>query len=161
KTEQSLDNEWLHKWIKDNKALRESGDKYAVEVYEKFNKVEMTPFPNLTDKDIDDILEYTTNPPAPEPAADAATAGADAGNSAASMQASQAESQNSKIILISMVAIAGLLIWLLLKLNQLVKLQQSEELRGAQSSQAVSWGEMYRKYHYVGKGLLALLGIFA
>ena len=120
----------------------------------------MTPFPNLTDKEIDDILEYTTNPPAPEPAADAA-AGADAGNSAASMQASQAESQNSKIILISMVAIAGLLIWLLLKLNQLVKLQQSEELRGAQSSQAVSWGELYRKYHYVGKGLLALLGIFA
>src|SRR5690606_445024 len=119
KTEQSLDNEWLHKWIKDNKALRESGDKYAIEVYEKFNKVEMTPFPNLSDKDIDDILEYTTNPPAPEPAADAATAGADAGNSAASMQASQAESQNSKIILISMVAIAGLLIWLLLKLNQL------------------------------------------
>ncbi|ACU08851.1 Molybdopterin oxidoreductase subunit, predicted; chaperone protein HtpG [Flavobacteriaceae bacterium 3519-10] len=161
KTEQSLDNEWLHKWIKDNKALRESGDKYAIEVYEKFNKVEMTPFPNLSDKDIDDILEYTTNPPAPEPAADAATAGADAGNSAASMQASQAESQNSKIILISMVAIAGLLIWLLLKLNQLVKLQQSEELRGAQSSQAVSWGELYRKYHYVGKGLLALLGIFA
>src|SRR5690606_36946009 len=96
-----------------------------------------------------------------EPAADAATAGADAGNSAASMQASQAESQNSKIILISMVAIAGLLIWLLLKLNQLVKLQQSDELKGTQSSQAISWGELYRKYHYVGKGLLALVGIFA
>lgn len=34
----------------------------------------MLAFSNLSDKDIDDILEYTTNPPAPEPAADAATA---------------------------------------------------------------------------------------
>jgi ribosomal protein L12E/L44/L45/RPP1/RPP2 len=31
-------------------------------------------FPNLSDKDIDDILAYTTNPPAPEPAADKKTA---------------------------------------------------------------------------------------
>lgn len=161
KTEQNLDTDWLHKWIKDNKALRESGDKYAIEVYEQYNKVEMTPFPNLTDQEIDDILEYTTNPPAPEPAADAAATGDAAGNSAGAAQASQAESQNSKIILISMFAIAGLLIWLLLKLNQLVKLQQSDELKTSTSSQAIQWGEMYRKYHYVGKGLLALLGIFA
>ena len=68
KTEQNLDTDWLHKWIKDNASLRASGDKYANEVYEKFNKTEMLPFPNLTDQDIDDILEYTTNPPAPAPA---------------------------------------------------------------------------------------------
>ena len=105
KTEQNLDTDWLHKWIKDNKSLRESGDKYALEVYEKFNKVEMTPFPNLSDTDIDDILEYTTNPPAPEAAApaDAATAAP----SAADLEASKTESQNSKIILISMVAIGA------------------------------------------------------
>ena len=57
------------KWIRDNKALRASGDKYANEVFEKFNKVEMTAFPNLTDQDIADLLEYTTNPPKAEPAA--------------------------------------------------------------------------------------------
>ncbi|MEG1592254.1 MAG: c-type cytochrome, partial [Chryseobacterium sp.] len=38
KTEHGLDTDWLHKWIKDNKALRASGDKYANEVFEKFNK---------------------------------------------------------------------------------------------------------------------------
>lgn len=159
KTEQNLDTDWLHKWIKDNKSLRESGDKYALEVYEKFNKVEMTPFPNLSDTDIDDILEYTTNPPAPEAAApaDAATAAP----SAKDLEASKTESQNSKIILISMVAIGALLLWLLVKLNQLVKLQQSDELAEQQVNRAVSWGELYRNYHYVGKGVLAVLGILA
>ena len=29
----------------------------------------MTAFPNLTDQDIADLLEYTTNPPKAEPAA--------------------------------------------------------------------------------------------
>lgn len=162
KKEQNLDTDWLHKWIKDNKSLRESGDKYAIEVYEKFNKTEMLPFPNLTDQDINDILEYTTNPPAPEPAAAdaAATAGTDT-NSVAALEAAKKESVNSKIILISLVAIGALLLWLLLKLNQLVKLQQSEELSELNANRAVSLGDLYRKYHYVGKGVLVVLGVLA
>ena len=162
KKEQNLDTDWLHKWIKDNKSLRESGDKYAIEVYEKFNKTEMLAYPNLTDQDINDILEYTTNPPAPEPAAAdaAATAGTDT-NSVAALEAAKKESVNSKIILISLVAIGALLLWLLLKLNQLVKLQQSEELSELNANRAVSLGDLYRKYHYVGKGVLVVLGILA
>lgn len=163
KKEQNLDTDWLHKWIKDNKSLRESGDKYAIEVYEKFNKTEMLPFPNLTDQDIDDILEYTTNPPAEEPAAaDAAATGAGTdANSLAALEAAKKESVNSKIILISLVAIGALLLWLLLKLNQLVKLQQSEELSELNANRAVSLGDLYKKYHYVGKGVLVVLGILA
>ena len=162
KKEQNLDTDWLHKWIKDNKSLRESGDKYAIEVYEKFNKTEMLAYPNLTDQDINDILEYTTNPPAPEPAAAdaAATAGTDT-NSVAALEAAKKESVNSKIILISLVAIGALLLWLLLKLNQLVKLQQSEERSELNANRAVSLGDLYRKYHYVGKGVLVVLGILA
>ena len=162
KKEQNLDTDWLHKWIKDNKSLRESGDKYAIEVYEKFNKTEMLAYPNLTDQDINDILEYTTNPPAPEPAAAdaAATAGTDT-NSVAALEAAKKESVNSKIILISLVAIGALLLWLLLKLNQLVKLQQSEELSELNANRAVSLGDLYREYHYVGKGVLVVLGILA
>ena len=162
KKEQNLDTDWLHKWIKDNKSLRESGDKYAIEVYEKFNKTEMLAYPNLTDQDINDILEYTTNPPAPEPAAAdaAATAGTDT-NSVAALEAAKKESVNSKIILISLVAIGALLLWLLLKLNQLVKLQQSEELSELNANRAVSLGDLYRKYHYVGKGVLVVLGVLA
>ena len=159
KKEQNLDTDWIRKWVKDNKALRTSGDKYANEVFAKFNKTEMLAFPNLSDKDIDDILEYTTNPPAPEPAADAATASDT--NSVAALEMAQKQSTNSKVILISLIAIGGLLLWLLLKLRQLVKLQQTEELAGLNATRAVSFGDMYRKYSYIGKGVLVVLGIFA
>lgn len=159
KKEQNLDTDWIRKWVKDNKALRTSGDKYANEVFAKFNKTEMLAFSNLSDKDIDDILEYTTNPPAPEPAADAATASDT--NSVAALEMAQKQSMNSKVILISLIAIGGLLLWLLLKLRQLVKLQQTEELAGLNATRAVSFGDMYRKYSYIGKGVLVVLGIFA
>jgi len=159
KKEQNLDTDWIRKWVKDNKALRTSGDKYANEVFAKFNKTEMLAFSNLSDKDIDDILEYTTNPPAPEPAADAATASDT--NSVAALEMAQKQSTNSKVILISLIAIGGLLLWLLLKLRQLVKLQQTEELAGLNATRAVSFGDMYRKYSYIGKGVLVVLGILA
>ena len=68
---------------------------------------------------------------------------------------------NSKIILISLFAIGGLLLWLLLKLRQLVKLQQTDDLAGLNATRAVSFADLYKKYHYVGKGILVLLGIFA
>lgn len=156
-TEQNLGEDWLHKWIKDNKALRESGDKYAIEVYEKFNKVEMTAFPNLSDTDINDILAYTTNPPAPEPAAEAASDE----NTIAAIEKERKESTNSKILLISLLAIAGLLLWLLLRLRQLVKLNQTEELAELNATRVQSFGELYQKYNLVGKALLGLLAVFA
>lgn len=159
KTEQNLDTDWLHKWIKDNKALRDSGDKYANEVFEKFNKTEMTAFPALSDTDIDDILAYTTNPPAEAPAA-AATAATEE-NSLESLQKAEQESVNSKTILIALLAIGLLLIWLLLKLRQLVKLQQTEELNALNSTRITSFADLYKKYNYVGKGLLALLAVLA
>ncbi|KMQ72332.1 c-type cytochrome [Chryseobacterium koreense] len=160
KTEQNLDTDWLHKWIKDNKALRASGDKYANEIFEKFNKVEMTPFPNLSEQDITDILEYTSNPPKPaEPAADAAAA-TDA-NSFTAMEQAKRDSMNGKVIIISLLAICGLLIWLLVRLRQLVKLQQTEELEGLNATRATSFSDLYKKYSYVGKGILTLLAIFA
>lgn len=156
-TEQNLGEDWLYKWIKDNKALRESGDKYAIEVYEKFNKVEMTAFPNLSDTDINDILAYTTNPPAPEPAAEVASDE----NTIAAIEKERKESANSKILLISLLAIAGLLLWLLLRLRQLVKLNQTEELAELNATRVQSFGELYQKYNLVGKALLGLLAVFA
>lgn len=157
-TEQGLGKDWLHKWIKNNKELRASGDKYANEVFEKFNKTEMQVFPNLTDKDIDDILAYTTNPPAPEPAkTDDAKNTANAGSANAVPQSST----TTNVVIISLLAIAGLLVWILLKLRQLVKLGQSEDLAGLNETRVKSFREIYEKYHYIGKGLIAILALLA
>jgi len=156
-TEQGLGKDWLHKWIKNNKELRASGDKYANEVFEKFNKTEMQVFPNLTDKDIDDILAYTTNPPAPEPANTDAKDTANAGSANAAPQSST----TTNVVIISLLAIAGLLVWILIKLRQLVKLGQSEDLAGLNETRVKSFSEIYEKYHYIGKGLIAILALLA
>lgn len=158
KTEGGVDKDWLHKWIKNNKELRASGDKYANEIFEKFNKTEMQVFPNLTDKDIDDILAYTTNPPAAEPVkTDAAKDATAAGTANAAPQSST----TTNVVIISLLAIAGLLVWILVKLRQLVKLGQSEDLAGLNESRVKSFSEIYEKYHYIGKGLIAILAILA
>ncbi len=58
--EERRENDWLKAWIKDNAALRKSGDKEAIAIYEEYKGSNMTAFPQLTDKNIDDILYYTT-----------------------------------------------------------------------------------------------------
>ncbi|GAA4407492.1 c-type cytochrome [Nibrella viscosa] len=50
--------DWLHRWIRNSQAVIASGDPYANQVYNKFNKIPMSSFPNLTDADIDGILAY-------------------------------------------------------------------------------------------------------
>ncbi|MFD0992207.1 c-type cytochrome [Tenacibaculum geojense] len=58
--EERRSNEWLKAWIRDNAALRASGDKDAIAIYEEYNQSNMTAFPQLSDQNIDDILYYTT-----------------------------------------------------------------------------------------------------
>ena len=156
KTEQNLGVDWFQKWIKDNKALRASGDKYANEVFEKFKKVEMTQFSSLSDQDVADILEYTTNPPKVEPAAE------DAANSPEAQKAAQEEKNQSIIILVSLVSIAGLLLWILFRLSQLVKLQRkSGEISDLDATRIHSLGEFYNKYQTLGKTVMGLLAVLA
>lgn len=159
KKDAGLGPEWLHKWIKDNKALRASGDKYANEIFKKYNNTEMQVFPNLSEKDIDDILAYTTNPPVDKPTDGTAK---DSTNVAGANGASStAAESSSKTIILSLVAIAALLIWILFKLRELVKLNQSEDLNELNSTRIQSFSELYGKYKFVGQALMGLLAIFA
>jgi cytochrome c551/c552 len=51
--------EWLLAWIKDNAALRASGDADAQAIYDEFGGAPMNAFPFLSDQDVYDILQYT------------------------------------------------------------------------------------------------------
>ncbi|MBA4318640.1 MAG: cytochrome C, partial [Flavobacterium sp.] len=53
------DKAWLYKWIKNSADLIKSGDAQAVKVFEANNKIPMSPFPQLSDADIDNIIAYT------------------------------------------------------------------------------------------------------
>ncbi|TYQ00304.1 quinol:cytochrome c oxidoreductase pentaheme cytochrome subunit [Tenacibaculum adriaticum] len=78
--EERREHEWLQKWIRNNAELRASGDADAIAVFEEFNGSSMTAFPQLTDKNIDDILYYTTVGEVKK-AGDVAAATADASSS--------------------------------------------------------------------------------
>lgn len=51
------EDDWLKLWIKDNVALIASGDKLA-KIASEYSPIAMTPFPQLTDQDLDDLLKY-------------------------------------------------------------------------------------------------------
>ena len=48
----------LYSWIRNSQALIQAGHPKANEIYNQWNKVAMTAFPNLTDDDIGNILSY-------------------------------------------------------------------------------------------------------
>ncbi len=58
--------EWLLKWIKNNAALRASGDAHALAIYNEYGKNEMPQFLSFSDDDIKSLLAYIkTGGPAP------------------------------------------------------------------------------------------------
>lgn len=79
-----FEREWLYKWIRNSQGLIKEGDAQAIALWEEYNKAVMTPFPGLSDEDIDNILAYVDQPKE-EPKADAgdgqvAAAGAGTGS---------------------------------------------------------------------------------
>jgi mono/diheme cytochrome c family protein len=57
----------LHAWIHNSSAYLKTGDKYANDLYAKFNKTNMPAFTQFSDADIDAILAYIKTVPAVKP----------------------------------------------------------------------------------------------
>ena len=53
--------EWIVKWVHNPQKVIKSGDKYALDLYKKFNYTEMTPYPNLKREEIMAIMAYLDN----------------------------------------------------------------------------------------------------
>jgi mono/diheme cytochrome c family protein len=56
--EKRRDEAWLIKWIKNSQEVISSGDAYAVDLFNKYNKAPMPPFASLSDGDIKSLLAY-------------------------------------------------------------------------------------------------------
>ncbi len=71
--EEGLDREWIYKWIRNSSAVIKSGDAYAKKIYDEYGGAAMTPYPQLSDTDLNNILAYTAQEKAAPPAAVATT----------------------------------------------------------------------------------------
>jgi cytochrome c2 len=111
------DAAWLKKWINNPAGVIASGDKYAVELFNKYQKLQMTAFPAITDGDVSNILAYVKK----FNEAPAAPTGGGGGGSNTVAETGGGSSFN--LILIALFVILGLvLIALLAVLNLLNKL---------------------------------------
>jgi cytochrome c551/c552 len=105
------DEAWLIKWIRNSQALVAAGDPEAVKIYNEFNKVAMTPFPELTDDNVKSILAYIKA----EEAKPAAAAGAAGGSTAGTAEGQEGVSDFMLGGLILVVIVALLIILVLNK----------------------------------------------
>jgi len=112
--EEGLDREWIHAWVKNSPKMIAEGDPYGVKIYEEYNRAAMTPFPMLSDQDIDDILAYTAAPP-PAPVAAATPAGTPGASS------STGGGVSNELVLGALVLILALLVVMLFLVNSTLR----------------------------------------
>lgn len=103
---ETKDRAWLASWIRNSSAMIKAGDPEAVKIFEEYNKVVMTGFPQLSDKDIDDILAYTSQPKE-EPAVSTAAASTQG-------QGGNQDAVSSNLVLGLLAIVLGLLITVLI-----------------------------------------------
>ncbi len=112
---------WLIKWVKNSKEVIDSGDPYAVKLYNDFNKVAMNSFEYLSDGEIKDILAYIKDESGKEPVT---TAGAPAGGDGQAETPAAGGGEGSGSGQIVLLVLAGILILsslLLLRINSFLK----------------------------------------
>lgn len=68
--------EWLYDWVHNSASVIAKGDKYGNEIYNKWGKTAMTPFPALKNEEIDAIIAYVESVKPAEPKGPATTAAA-------------------------------------------------------------------------------------
>lgn len=111
--------EWIQNFVRNPPAVIASGDPYAVNLYNEYNKVMMTPFTSLKNDDIMNILGYVKAEE--EKAATPDTGATPGGDTATGGQATGAAPEYLNIILIGMIVILILLIVILLFLISAIK----------------------------------------
>ncbi|MEA5402151.1 c-type cytochrome [Arcicella sp. DC2W] len=104
--------EWIVKWVHNPQAVIASGDKYANDLFKKFNQAQMTPYPNYSEDQIKSVIAYIdaqAAPVAPVPGEGGAVAGAPAEGSS-----------NGGMMQYILVALLGVMILVLVALLSIV-----------------------------------------
>ncbi len=137
------DKAMIHNWVHNSAAVIKSGYPRAVEVYSQFNKVQMTAFPELADKDIDAILAYVSAPPAANttPGSAPSSAGAPADNK-----------DDSSLLFGILTLILAVISLILLQVNSNLR-KLSDDREGVHAPEPVPF---YRNKAYIATGAIIL-----
>jgi cytochrome c2 len=127
--------EWLYSWIKNSSDLIASGDEQAIEVYEKYNKSQMTAFPQFSNEDIDNILAYIEQGPK-EVVSESSSETVEANNSGTSSE--------SKTLMAVAFAIILLSLFVLVKVKNVLK-----EAKGDEKTSLIAGAFSWLKSHPV------------
>jgi mono/diheme cytochrome c family protein len=134
----------LYDWIRNSAAVVKSGYPRAVEVYNQYNKVQMTAFPELKDADIDAILVYINNYGAAKAAAPGA---APAGGPEA-----EAQKSDSALLFGILTLILAVIALILLQVNSNLR-KMSDEKEGLSTQEPVPF---FRNKAYIATGAIIL-----
>ncbi|RAJ11255.1 c-type cytochrome [Arenibacter echinorum] len=110
---EKYDKEWLYQWVKNSPAMIKAGDADALKIYNEYNQAAMTPFPLLSNQDIDDILAYTDAPPVVAVAPVAVADGAQGGGGSSGI--------SNEIILGALALVFALLVMMLVLVNKTLR----------------------------------------
>ena len=118
------DKKMLYEWVRNSAAVIKKGYPRAVAVYNEYNKVQMTAFPELADKDIDAILAYINTGGGAKAAASATT----------SEPAAAAAESDSNLLYGILTLILAIIALILLQVNSNLRkiADESEHVRSAE-----------------------------
>ncbi|TWI91505.1 cytochrome c7-like protein [Chitinophaga japonensis] len=137
--------ELLHQWIRNSAAVLATGNEYATNLYNEYNKQAMPAFPSFTDEDIDNILAYIAQESTKE------QGGAQAGTGAAAGGAAQDSGDNSLLFGIITLVLAIVALILMQINSNLNKLAADKE--GVATPEPVPF---YRNKAYIALGIVVL-----
>jgi mono/diheme cytochrome c family protein len=141
------DKEKLYDWIHNSAAVIKSGYPRAVEVYNQFNKIQMTAFPELTNKDIDAILVYLNTPQTP--------AGGGTTGTAVNPADAASQANDSALIFGILTLILAVVALILLQVNSNLR-KLSDEQEGMPASEPVPF---FRNKAYIALAAIVLFMI--
>lgn len=135
------DRAWIYKWVANSSAMIKAGDPEAVKLFAENNNAVMTPFPQLSTGDIDNILAYTSQviekpvtPPGGAPVGEAAQGGG---------------MSNNLVLGLLVLVLTVLIVMLVMVTKTLKKVSAANGVEVVESKSAVSLWKAYAKNQFL------------